>query len=118
MAVRRIDTNGDWTFGQGKANYAIGAEEVLQNVITRIQSFKNDWFLDTEQCIDWLNILSNKNNKKIIEDEIERVTFSTPGVRSIKQLYLIESTKRSASVYLKFDTIYDVVFQQEIGIGI
>lgn len=116
MAVRRLSEDGDWTFGQGKANYLIAAQEVLQNVVTRIKSFKNDWYLDTEQCIDWLNILGNRNNKKIIEDEVERVTASTPGVRSIKEIRLVSSVDRKATIYLSFDTIYNAEFQEEIEI--
>jgi len=118
MTVRRLDEFGDWTFGQGKANYLIAADEVFQNVVTRVKSFQNDWFLDTTQCINWLDILGNKNNKKIILDEVERVVASTLGVRSIKQLDLIETTNRTATIYLKLDTIYNIQFEQEIGINI
>lgn len=116
MAVRRLDENGDWTFGQGRANYLIGPDEVLQRVITRIKSFKNDWFLDVDQCIDWINLLANRNNSKIIEDEIERVTLSTPGVRSVKQVKILSINKRDATILLSFDTIYNKAFQKEIGI--
>lgn len=116
MATRRIDDNGDWTFGQGTANYLIGAPEVLQNVITRIKSFQNDWYLDTKQCIDWFNILANRNNQKIIEDEVSNVVFTTAGVRKVYEVKILNITKRDANIYVKFDTIYNVPFEQEIGI--
>ena len=46
MRVRAIDKNGDWTFGHSRNNYKTGIEAVKQSVVTRIKSFKNDWFLD------------------------------------------------------------------------
>ena len=48
MRVRRIDKDGDWTFGQGRNNYADGGECVAQRVCTRLRSFQGDWFLDLE----------------------------------------------------------------------
>ena len=48
MRVRAIDKNGDWTFGHSRNNYKTGIEAVKQSVVTRIKSFKNDWFLDGE----------------------------------------------------------------------
>lgn len=116
MSTRALSKTGDWTFGQGLANYLTKADEVRQNVVTRIKSFKNDWFLDVDANIDWLNILSNKNNHKIILDEIERVTMTTEGVRSITQLEIISVVDRTARIKLAFTTIYDQSFQEEIGI--
>ena len=41
MSVRKIDKNGDWTFGQGLGNYIKNDDEISQNVITRLKSFTN-----------------------------------------------------------------------------
>ncbi|WP_373033344.1 hypothetical protein [Sulfurovum sp.] len=118
MKVRRIDANGDWTFGQGLANYIIKAPMVRQNVVTRIKSFKFDWFLDVDAEIDWFNIIGSRNNEKTILSELERVVLATTGVRTIDRLRINGITKRDASIELIFTTIYDVSFTENIGIAI
>jgi hypothetical protein len=116
MKVRRIDSDGDWTFGQGLANYACGSEAIRQNVTTRIKSFKNDWFLDYGAEIDWFNILANKNNEKTILREVSRVTLGTAGVARITVLRVDGITKRDAQITLSFVTIFDDSFNEVVSI--
>jgi len=116
MSVRRVNKDGDWDFGQGLSNYATKGEEVRQNVVTRIKSFKNDWYLDTEAEIDWLNILSNLGNKQQILLDIENTTLATDGVKDLLQLSIDDVTQRSATITLVFTTIYDDEFKEQIGI--
>lgn len=118
MSVRRLDSSGDWTFGQGKANYIRRSAEIRQNVVTRIKSFANDWFLDVRANIDWFNILSQKNNQKTILAEVRRVTLNTEGVREITKLTLIQVTDRAATIELGFKTIYDDDFLETIGVDL
>jgi hypothetical protein len=108
MKVRRLDGDGDWTFGNGKANYLKDNNAVLQNVATRIKSFKNDWFLDGEAHIDWFTILGSKENKQTIINEIERVALSTEGVMKINLIELSKSDNRSAKISIVLDTIYSI----------
>lgn len=116
MRVRKLDGGNDWTFGQGMANYINGSDAIRQNVATRIKSFQNDWFLDTDAEIDWFNILGSKNNKNIIEREVERVTKETFGVASVDNVELIKIENRVANIIVKFTTIYDDTFESEIQI--
>lgn len=118
MRVRRITAGGDWTFGQGLANYADKSEAIRQNVVTRIKSFKRDWFLDDSANIAWFDILSSKSNKQTIIREIERVTLATEGVQSITKLDVSGITNREAVVELSFTTIFDDNFTETVGIAI
>lgn len=116
MAVRALDNTDDWTFGQGRSNYITKDNEIAQNVITRIRSFKNDYFLDTEANIDWINILGKKNNQSLILSEIRRVVSTTDGVQQINEITLIENKQRSAIILIDFDTIYNKNVLKEVGI--
>lgn len=119
MATRRIDKNGDWTFGQGRANYTVRSEEIRQNVITRLKSFQNDWFLDVQAEIDWLSILGNKNNRSVILREVERVTLATVGVKSIEALDIIRvDQNRKATIQLSYTDIYERSFLETVGVTI
>lgn len=108
MKVRRLDKNNDWTFGNGKANYLKDNNAVLQNVATRLKSFKNDWFLDGEANIDWFTILGSKENKQTIINEVERVTLQTEGVTKINLIEITETEHRAAKISIVLDTIYTV----------
>ena len=66
MRVRKLDKNQDWTFGNSQNNYINKKEALKQNVVTRIKSCKNDWFLDSEANSGWWDNLGIKQNKGII----------------------------------------------------
>jgi hypothetical protein len=118
MKVRRLDENGDWIFGQSLANYITKSAMVQQNVVTRIKSFKNDWFLDVDAGIDWWNILGSKNNEKTILRELERVILGTEGIRTIERLRIDGINKRDASITIIATDIYDQTFTENIGISL
>ena len=107
MSVRKIDANGDWTFGHGKANYVLRSNEIKQNIVTRIKSFANDWFLDMKANIDWLNILGQRSNKQTILNEISRVALDTEGVARIDTLEVTKITDRDAQILLEYTDIYN-----------
>ena len=108
MKVRRLTNDGDWSFGLGLANYARDNEAILQNVSTRIKSFKGDWFLDVEAGIDWFNLLGSKDTKELITKEIERVVLETEGVVRINKIEIIDIKDRKATIIVEFDTIFSV----------
>jgi hypothetical protein len=116
MSVRALDENGDWTFGQSKANYLAGVDEVKQNVATRIKSFQNDWFLDVKAGIDWFTLLGNPGTKETILDEIARIVRGTKGVRQLESLDIVYINERDAQISLTINTIYDKSFSDTMGV--
>jgi hypothetical protein len=93
MRVRRLNGQ-DWTFGRGRADYIKDQAAIAQNIKTRIQSFKNDWFLDIDANIDWMNLLGQRGTEQIIRYEVARVILSTSGVVKINDLQLQNSERR------------------------
>ena len=119
MKVSRLDINNDWVFGRGDKAYVQGTKAIRQNVVTRIKSFQNDWFLDTDANIDWINLLGSKNNENQILREVERVTLETEGVLKINSLSIeSDRKKRNAIIMLNFSTIYDDNINTQIGLDI
>lgn len=119
MRVRALDKNGDWTFGHSRNNYKVGIEALRQNVITRIKSLKNDWFLDSEANIDWFNILGRTNNEDIIKNQVYQTVITTYGVTSIKKMEVkTDSASRKAQLFIHIGTIYDEDINIELGVGI
>ena len=115
MKVSRL-INQDWTFGKGIANYVTDNNAINQNVSTRLKSFKNDWFLDTEANIDWLNILGNKNNQGVIESEVRRVVLETEGVLTIDSFNILEINNRNVTIEIEYTTIFDQKIKTKVGI--
>ena len=116
MIVSRLDKNGDWSFGKSLDNYATNDEAIAQNVVTRIKSFKNNWFLDIDANIDWIDILGVKNNKEQITNEISRVVKSTYGVKNLVSIEVVSVENRNAKIRVEFETIYNKKFLETIGI--
>lgn len=118
MSVSRLDSEGDWTFGQQLAGYISGSNEVAQNVITRIKSFQRDWFLDSDAEIDWFNILSNKDTQKTTEEQISRTVLGTNGVASLNELILnIDRELREANINLTYTDIFNNTQTIETGVS-
>ena len=117
MLVSGLDKDNDWRFGRGLASYISNAEAIRQNVVTRLRSFVSDWFLDTDACIDWIDLLGRRGTQEEIIRAVERVTLATEGVTTITKLEIsVNTSTRSASILLTFGTIFDTEFEEEIGI--
>lgn len=118
MRVRRIDINGDWTFGQGSLNYAKDDEAVAQNVRTRLKSFKNDWFLDVSANIDWFTLFGNRNNSETILSEVRRVCKATYGVQAVNSIELKSNEDlREASISVSLITIFGRLINESIEVS-
>jgi len=107
MSVSKLDSNGDWTFGQSLAGYISGSDEIKQSVVTRIQSFKNDWFLDTLAYIDWFNLLSNRNTEETTKAQLTKTVLDTVGVNTLDELnFILDRENRKAVIQLTYTDIY------------
>lgn len=117
MRVSGLDENGDWRFGRGKAVYISRADAVRQNVVTRLKSFKTDFFLDVDACIDWIDLLGRKGTKGAIMLEVERVALATDGVTTINNLSIeVRAGTRNATIVISYGTIFDEDITEEITI--
>ncbi|HDR1925782.1 TPA: hypothetical protein QB638_002198 [Pasteurella multocida] len=107
MRVRRVDKNHDWTFGNSFNSYANQSEAIAQCVKTRLWSFANDWFLDLEHGLPWLEKMGRAINLNELELKVKRQVLETQGV---KQLTHYESNfnadERTLTVTIDYLDIY------------
>lgn len=109
--VRQLNNSHDWTFGLGKQNYIRGKSEVLQNIKTRLLSFKNDNPLNMTAGSDWFNIFSSKDNLDTILSNVESVILSTQNVRQIRNITINENrVKRYIEIKYEVVTDFDSSF--------
>ena len=117
MSVSKLDSDGDWTFGQGLAGYISGTDEIKQSVATRLQSFKNDWFMATEAYIDWFNLLSNRNTEETTRAQITKTVLDTTGVNTLNELnFTIDRENRTAVIQLTYTDIYGEIVPLVAGV--
>lgn len=108
MRVRRLDSNHDWTFGQGFSSYANQSEAIAQCVQTRLWSFMGDWFLDLEHGLPWLEQMDRTTNLNAFERQIKRAVLEVEGVKQIQAYHTdLDSNSRQLTVSIEYVDIYD-----------
>jgi hypothetical protein len=84
MRVRAQTASGDYTFGQGRANFLINsAAAVAQLVLTGLRLLEGEWFLDVTVGTPWLQRVIGKGTKQFYDLAIQNQILSTRGVISI-----------------------------------
>ena len=69
--VRRIDSNGNTTFGASAANFCVGSEATAQRIRTGLREVLGEWFADMTAGVPWYqpedpNSPSNTGNKPLL----------------------------------------------------
>jgi hypothetical protein len=83
MRVRRVDQNGDWTFGAGRASYADRSESVAQRVKSRLLSLEGDWFLNLSHGLPWFDLIERPADLARVERAVKGQILRTDGVSKI-----------------------------------
>ena len=80
MTVRKLDADGDLALGLQEFLTGYTAEEVAQNVVTRLKFFLGEWFLDVTDGTDWFGSVLGKGSVLASrESVIRRRILLTPG---------------------------------------
>ena len=114
--VSGLNSDGDWTFGRGRASYKKDSEQIRQSVVTRLRCFYGDWFLDVRDGIDWYALLGRKGTENQILREVEKRVLTTEGVRSIEKLEVLPTANRVMTINLRFTTIFDDTVNENLKV--
>jgi hypothetical protein len=109
MKVRALDSNHDWTFGSGLANYKKDSDAVKQCVLTRLKSFLYNYFLDQYHGVNWFKHLSKNPDVEAMRQDIKNNVFAVDGIASIDSLDIkYDTIARKAYIQLQYTDIYNV----------
>jgi hypothetical protein len=111
MLVRRIDGNHDMTLGHGIADMAAEAEACAQNVKTRLLLLQQEWFLDTDAGVPWLqDIMVKPANLALAESIIKRTILETEDVSELRSFTVsFDRNTRRLTIAATVATIYGSV---------
>jgi hypothetical protein len=108
MRYRRLDANGDMTFGQGSANFLIDSPEaVAQSVLTRLRLWTGEWFLDVTEGTPYKEAILGKGTEKTAGLAMRRRVLETPGVLTLDSFsYTLDRDQRRAEFSAEITTLY------------
>jgi hypothetical protein len=116
MRVRMLSVTGDYTIGQGLANFWINAAQgVGQNVTTRLGLWVGEWFLDRTIGTPWLQQILGYNNASLRDTAIKTVILGTFGVSSIVS-YSSDATPNNRN-FVVTGTVMTIYSTQPVPFG-
>ncbi len=108
MIYRRLDSDGDMTFGRGPSDFWTDeAEGVGQAIMTRLQLRLGEWFLDTTEGTDWAGKVLGRHTATLRDIELRSRIAGTTGVDTIRTYSSdLDPDTRKFTVRVSVDTIY------------
>jgi hypothetical protein len=110
MRLRRLDANGDATFGQGQGNLWINQPEgVGQLVMTRLRLNQGEWFADLTQGTPWKTEVLGERTAATRDLVVRGQVLDTIGVQDIPSYGSRIDDTRTWSVAMTLDTVFGPV---------
>lgn len=117
MIIRSLSANHDWQFGQGIQSYATDQNAIIENINTRLLSFKGNCFFDLGTAIDWFRLLGSKSTKQEIILNVRATILASYGVIRVNNIG-INFQRNSRNIVLNYncDTIFSKDTLQQVEI--
>jgi hypothetical protein len=113
VAIRSLDENGDWEFGKGRQSFKTEQEALKLIIRTRLREWKFDCFFANNNGVDWKNRLSNKNQKRLLDNELRKIIANSTGVVKILKFESSLDSERMYKATFDIQTIYSSVIRIE-----
>lgn len=114
MRYRKLDENGDYTFGTGFDFYRDKPEAVAQAVRTRLDLWKGEWFLDTSDGTPWLTEVLGKYTLRTYDAMIRARILGTDGVTQLLAYSSnYDGSARKVQITATIETKYGTITMNE-----
>lgn len=106
MRYRKLDSNGDFVFGHGTADYLINSSAaVAQAVLTALELFQGEWFLDNQAGVPYMQQILGYNTQSLYDIILKQVIFNVQGVTGIvSYTSVLNPTTRKLTVTATINT--------------
>lgn len=110
MRYRRLDANGDYSFGHGQADFLINQPEaVAQYVLTRLMLWQGQWFYNLDDGTPWMTQVLGERTQATRDIVVQERVNTTPGVTDMSAYYSrVDPNTRTFSAAMTVDTVYGV----------
>ncbi|CAB3729315.1 hypothetical protein LMG3458_04690 [Achromobacter deleyi] len=114
MRYRKMDANGDYSFGGQQADFHRDTPEaVAQAVKTRLMLLRGEWFLDTSEGMPWRTEVLGKRFEASYDGAIRERILGTPGVTGIAEYSSrLDAESRALAVAATISTLYGTAIVQ------
>ena len=108
MRYRKLDDNGDHSFGSSENNFYINSPDAIrQSILTRLRLWLGEWFADTSDGTGWNQTILGKQSQGLYELTLRQRVLETPGVVTIDTFEsTLDPQTRRLSVVMSVNTIY------------
>lgn len=114
MRYRKQSPTGDFTFGQGLADFYIdNVEAVAQSVMTRLLLLQGEFFLNTDAGVPYATQVLGYDTKPTYDQAIRTVILETQGVTAIVS-YSSTVENRALTINATLNTIYGQTEIQQV----
>ena len=120
MKYRKLDTDGDMTFGQGKFNYLTDLEAIGQAIKTKLLLLKGEWWEDIEDGTPlFQSIFSQKSEagRNAVDLILKTRILEVEGVTNITSFVSsVGTTNRTYSAIITVETKSGTIEGYEINL--
>lgn len=115
MRYRKLDADGDYSFGHGQADFYRDVPEApAQAVRTRLKLWLGDWYLDLREGMPWVTKVLGKGTANTRDIAITSHALGTQGVTRITgYASSLDRDTRSFTGQMTIDTIYGAATVKE-----
>lgn len=108
MIYRKLDAQGDYSFGNSKGDFHENTPEAVgQAVKTRLSLSEGEWFLNTAEGTPYNSQILGAGKISYYDVAIQSVIRETVGVKKlISYASQVEPETRKATIVCTIDTIY------------
>ena len=108
MKYRKLDANGDYTFGGGPADFLVNSPEAVgQAVMTKLRLWVGEWFLDDTVGMPWSPDVIGKYTENTRDAAVRTQILQTPGVTGIDSYSsTFDGNTRKLSISAEINTTY------------
>lgn len=108
MRYRKLDANGDYTFGHGQSDFFINEPAAVgQAVGTRLLLITKEWFLDLTEGTPYNTDILGTGTTPLRDVAVQRRILGTQGCKSITDYNSrVDPDTRAYSVQATIETIY------------
>lgn len=119
MIYRRLDINGDYTFGRNRQDFLIGTDAAAQAVYTRLKLLLREWWEDTTDGLPlFQSILGTRTNNgtQAIDLILQQRIRNTADIINLYDFFsTFDNETRRYTFRCRVDTIYgEIVLNEEV----